>query len=153
MSDLQQRTVTIERTFNAPLPLVWEAWTKPEHIAQWWSPGQGPMRIVTHEFTVGGKWQFAMGMPNGQEFISEGTYLEIVPQQRIVTTADFKPMTEDVELHVTFEAKGDQTLFTFKVVHKTVAYREQQEQMGIYNGWGGAFDRLSEFLLKLLAAS
>ena len=38
MNDLNNRTLTIERTFNAPLKVVWEAWSQPEHIAQWWGP-------------------------------------------------------------------------------------------------------------------
>ncbi len=146
MSDLNDRTVTIEKTFKAPLKAVWEAWTLPEHLAKWWAPGGMEMTIVEHEFKVGGKWKYTMPMPDGSEFISEGTYKEIVELEKIVTTADFRPMTHDVELHVLFEAVGDDTKFTFRVVHGTVAYREQQEKMGIYNGWGSAFERLDSLL-------
>jgi uncharacterized protein YndB with AHSA1/START domain len=95
---------------------------------------------------VGGKWKYAMAMPDGNDFISEGTYLEIVPQQKIVTSADFKPMTEGVELHIILEAVGTATKFIFKVIHPTAEYKIQQEKMGIYNGWGSTFDRLETFL-------
>ena len=146
MSDLNSRTVTIERTFKAPLELVWEAWTKPEHIAHWWGPKGMDIKIEAHNFIVGGKWKYTMLMPDGNEFISEGEYLEIEDGKKIVTTANFLPMTENVELHMMFEAKGEQTQFTFLVVHPTEKYRIQQEKMGIYNGWGSAFDRLEAFL-------
>lgn len=149
MSDLAKRTITIEKTFNAPLQLVWEAWTTSEHIVKWWAPAGMTMNVIEHEFKVGGKWKYSMPMPNGDEFLSEGTYKEIVEFKKIITSADFKPMTENVELQVLFEAYGDKTKFTFHVIHPTEEYCKQQEEMGIYNGWGSAFDRLSTTLEKL----
>ena len=146
MSNASNRTLTIEKIFNAPLQLVWDAWTQPEHIPNWWGPkGMNP-KVIEHDFRVGGKWKYTMTMPNGQEFITEGTYKEIIEQQKLVTSADFKPMTEGVELHVYFEADGDKTKFTFSVIHPTEEYCLQQEKMGFYNGWGSTFDRLNDFL-------
>ncbi|MEM6342476.1 MAG: SRPBCC domain-containing protein [Bacteroidota bacterium] len=140
------RTLTIERTLNAPLRLVWEAWSEPKHLANWWGPKGMAIEVLEFDFTVGGKWKFKMPMPNGQEFISEGVYSEIIPMEKIVTSADFKPMTVGVEMHMIFEAKGEQTQFTFHVVHETAEYCKQQEEMGFYNGWGAAFDRLAMHL-------
>ncbi len=140
------RTVTIERTYDAPIDLVWEAWTNPEHIANWWGPKGMNTRILEHNFEDGGSWKYAMTMPDGNDFISEGTYVEITPKTKIITSADFKPMTQGVELHILLEADGDKTKFTFKVIHPTEAYKIQQEKMGIYNGWGSTFDRLEAFL-------
>ena len=146
MNDLNKRTLTIEKTFNAPLKLVWEAWSQPEHIGQWWGPKGMETKVIVHEFKVGGHWKYVMQMPNGGEFITEGIYSEIIEHEKIVSSADFKPMTEGVELHVHFEESGTQTKFTFKVVHKTAAYCKQQEQMGFYNGWGSTFERLDKFV-------
>ncbi len=148
-NDLTNRTLTLERTFNAPIDLVWEAWTQPEHVAKWWAPQGMDLEVIEHDFSVGGKWKYAMPMPDGNQFISEGVYLEIVPQKKIVTTADFKPMTEGVELHIQFEKDGDQTKFTFSVIHETEEYCKQQEEMGFYNGWGSAFERLDKMLNDL----
>jgi len=147
-SNKTNRTVTIERVYNAPISLVWEAWTNPEHIANWWGPKGMKTRVLTHEFKVGGIWKYAMAMPDGKDFISEGTYSEIVPFKKIVTSADFKPMTQGVELQILLEEDGENTKFTFKVVHPTEAYKIQQEKMGIYNGWGSTFDRLEVFLTQ-----
>ncbi len=148
MNDLNDRTLTIERTFNAPLKLVWKAWSQPEHIAQWWGPKGMETKVLEHDFKVGGHWKYVMQMPNGGEFIAEGTYSEIVEFEKIVSSADFKPMTEGVELHVHFEESGTQTKFVFKVIHETAAYCKQQEQMGFYNGWGSTFDRLDNFVAR-----
>jgi uncharacterized protein YndB with AHSA1/START domain len=146
---MNDRTVTIERTFDAPVDLVWAAWTKPEHIANWWSPKGIKTKIIEHEFKVGGKWKFVMPMPNGTEFTAEGVYLEIVKNKKIVSKADFKPMTEGVEIQAIFKTNGDKTDFIFNVVHPTAEYRIQQEKMGILNGWGSVFNRLEELLKSI----
>lgn len=148
---MDNKTITMERTLSAPVALVWEAWTQPDHIAKWWGPKGMKTKIVTHEFKVGGHWKFTMDMPNGNEFISEGTYSEIIVNEKIVTSANFRPMTEGVELHILLAADGDKTLFTFKVVHPTEEYCKQQEQMGIYNGWGSVFNGLEEHLSTMEA--
>lgn len=146
---MNDRTVTIKRTFDAPIELVWTAWTQSEHIANWWSPKGIKTRIVEHEFSVGGKWKFVMPMPDGKEFIAEGIYTEIVQFKKIVSKADFKPMTEGVEIQAMFKENGNKTDFIFHVVHPTVEYRIQQEKMGILNGWGSVFDRLKELLKSI----
>ncbi|NMH88683.1 SRPBCC domain-containing protein [Flavivirga algicola] len=150
MSDLSNRTLTIEKTFNAPVQLVWDAWTQSEHILKWWAPNGMDLKVIEHDFKVGGKWKYTMQMPDGTEFISEGAYTEIVELEKIVTSADFKPMTENVELQAYFEAVGEKTKFTFNVVHATPEYCKQQEEMGFYNGWGSAFERLVKHLEVLV---
>lgn len=147
--DATKRTLSIKKVFDAPIKLVWEAWTNPDHVIQWWAPKGMKINVMEHDFKVGGKWKYSMPMPDGNLFISEGKYLEIVPQKKIITTADFRPMTEGVELHVLFEADGEKTNFTFSVVHKTEEYCKQQEKMGFYNGWGSAFDRLNALVKTL----
>jgi len=146
MSDTKNRTLTIEKTFDAPIDLVWEAWTSPEHIAKWWGPKGMETRIVKHDLVVGGAWEFAMTMPDGNDFIGEGIYSAIEKPSRLVTSANFRPMTEGVELEVLLVADGEQTHFTFNVLHETEEYCQAQEKMGFYNGWGSTFERLKEMV-------
>lgn len=148
-NDLAKRILTLNRTFDAPVELVWEAWTDPEHIAQWWGPKGMQVEVVEHSFKVGGKWRYIMEMPNKSQFISEGVYSEIKQFEKIISSADFKPMTEGVELRALFTRKGDKTDFTFSVVHPTEEYRRQQEEMGFYNGWGSVYDRLAQYVVTL----
>ena len=143
-NDLSKRILSIKRTFNAPIATVWEAWTEPEHIVQWWAPKGMEVKVIHHEFRVGGNWKYTMQMPDGTEFISEGVYTEIVMFRKIVTSASFKPMTEDVILQTIFEENGASTNFLFSVIHPTEEYCKQQEKMGFYNGWGSALNRLEE---------
>lgn len=145
----KDRVLTIEKTFNAPIDLVWDAWTDPEHIAYWWGPKGMKINVEIHEFKEGGKWKYSMPMPDGNHFITEGVYTTIVEKQKIVTTADFKPMTEGVILEILFEADGDQTHFVFNVIHETAEYAKQQEKMGFFNGWGSVFNNLGTYLEDL----
>jgi len=149
-NDAKNRTLSLKKVFNAPVELVWDAWTNSEHVVQWWAPKGMQINVIEHDFKVGGKWKYSMPMPGGNLFISEGVYLEIEPYKKIVTTADFKPMTEAVEMHVSFEEDGDKTNFTFSVIHATEEYCRQQEKMGFYNGWGSAFDRLEALVNSLV---
>jgi uncharacterized protein YndB with AHSA1/START domain len=149
-NDFDKRVLTLKRTFHAPIELVWEAWTQPDHIAQWWGPKGMEVKVVEHDFKVGGKWKYVMLMPDGNEFISDGVYSEIVELAKIVTSANFRPMTAGVEIHALFERIGDKTSFTFSVVHPTEEYCKQQEKMGFYNGWGSAFDRLDGYLVSYI---
>ena len=148
-NDLAKRTLSLKKTFDAPIELVWEAWTKPEHIAHWWGPKGMKTKIVEHDFRIDGKWKYTMAMPDGSQFIGEGVYLAIVKLKNIFSSANFKPMTEGVEIHALFEKNGTKTNFIFSVIHPTEEYKMQQEKMGFYNGWGSTFDRLESFLATL----
>ena len=142
----KKKTLTIEKVLDAPISLVWDAWTKPEHIANWWGPKGMETKIINHDFEVGGSWKYSMMMPDGNEFIAEGTYAEIEEPNKIITSADFKPMTEGVTMYVLLSESDGKTNFTFHVVHETEEYCKQQEEMGFYNGWGSVFERLEELL-------
>ncbi|HYD20455.1 MAG TPA: SRPBCC domain-containing protein [Flavipsychrobacter sp.] len=143
------RTLSIKKILKAPVQTIWDIWTEPGHIAQWWAPKGMKTEVLEHDFRVGGRWRYSMPMPDGSEFVSEGTYIEIEPLKKIVTTADFRPMTENVELHILFEANGDETIFTFSTIHATEEYKMKQEKMGFYNGWGSAFERMEVLATSL----
>jgi uncharacterized protein YndB with AHSA1/START domain len=148
-NEISKRVLTLKRTFNADIKIVWEAWIQPEHIAQWWGPKGMHVNVIQHEFKPGGKWKYVMLMPDGNEFISEGVYSEIIELKKIVTSANFIPMTEGVILQILFEENDDKTNFTFSVIHPTEEYCKQQEKMGFYNGWGSTFNRLETFVSTL----
>jgi len=90
-NETNNRTLSLKRTFNAPLKLVWEAWTQPEHIALWWGPKGMDTKVIEHDFRVGGRWKYTMEMPDGNEFISDGVFSEIIELEKIFSSANFKP--------------------------------------------------------------
>ncbi len=148
MNDLKSRTLTLERTFDAPRPLVWEAWTQPKHIAAWWGPGMNT-EVVEHNFYVGGKWHYLMTTQDRQAYTAEGIFSTIIDFEKICSSASFKPMTEGVDIEAIFEALGEKTKFTFNVIHPTEAYCKFQQEMGVMNGWGANFRGLENYLSSL----
>lgn len=149
VNEIEKRTLTLKRTFDAPRKLVWEAWTQPEHIANWWGPPGMKTKVKKHDFTIGGAWQYTMTMPDGNDFVAHGVYSEIKAPELIETSANFIPMTEGVTIVAHFIDANEKTEFVFKVIHPTEEYCKQQEDMGFYNGWGSTFDRLNEYLANL----
>jgi uncharacterized protein YndB with AHSA1/START domain len=151
LDGIEKRTLTIERKFNAPRNLVWEAWTQPEHIAKWWGPKGMKTSIKKHDFQVGGAWEYCMEMPDGKEFISHGIFSRIEAPQLLETSANFIPMTEGVTIVVEFAEVTEYTDLTFRVIHPTEEYCRQQEKRGFYNGWGSVLKGLDEHLQQTIA--
>lgn len=143
---MENRTLTIKRTLDAPIQLVWDAWTKAEHLVRWWGPKGMETQVITHDLRAGGAWKFIMKMSDGRDFIAEGEYQKILEPILLVTTANFRPMTEGVVLEIHLKEEAGKTQFTFHVIHETEEYCRQQEAMGFYNGWGSTFERLEELL-------
>ena len=87
-----------------------------------------------------------MKMKDGNAFVAEGQYERIEAPTLLITSANFRPMTEGVTMEVHLKADGNKTQFTFNVIHPTAEYCKAQEEMGFYNGWGSAFERLAGML-------
>ena len=149
-TDFSKRVLVLVRTFNAPKKLVWEAWTQPEHIGQWWGPRGMTTKVEKMDFRVGGKWKYLMITADGKEFPASGVFSEIKEFEKIVSSADFEPVTHDVIISAVFEDLGDKTKLTFSVIHPSEEYCTKQEKMGVMNGWGANFEGLEKYLITLV---
>jgi uncharacterized protein YndB with AHSA1/START domain len=79
-----EREIVIARTFDAPRELVWELWTKPEHIARWWGPQGFTTSIEEFDLRTGGRFKHVMRGPDGTAYPNLSVFREIVPLERIV---------------------------------------------------------------------
>lgn len=133
------REVVVTRAFNAPARIVYDAWTRPELFTRWWVPRSMGMvlRSCTLDVRVGGKYRLEFE-PHGMAFF--GTYIEVVPQKRLVWTneegGEDGPVTT-----VTFEEKGGQTLLVMRELHPS---KEALDAAGT-----GAADALVETFQQL----
>lgn len=84
MSTGNNNELVITRTFDAPRALVWQAWTDPEHVMQWWGPAGFNNETCTSDLRVGGRFQLEMRAPDGNVYPCIGTFREIVNHERIV---------------------------------------------------------------------
>jgi uncharacterized protein YndB with AHSA1/START domain len=83
-ANASERELVITRVFDAPRRLVFEAWTKPEHLALWWGPKGFTLPVCEMEFRAGGRFRLVMRGPDGKDYPFQGAYLEIVEPERIV---------------------------------------------------------------------
>jgi uncharacterized protein YndB with AHSA1/START domain len=76
--------IVISRILHAPRELVWDAWTNPKHVVNWWGPRGFTNTTKRHEFRVGGYWEHVMHGPDGTDYPNKAKFLEIVPHERII---------------------------------------------------------------------
>lgn len=149
--------LVLERVVDVPCGLVWDAWTKPEHLKAWFTPA--PWKTVDCEVDLrpGGAFKTVMQSPEGQRFPSSGCYLEIVPKSKLVWTSALlpgyrpavltaKPGHECEELAMTaiilLEAQGTKTKYTAIALHGDPESRKRHADMGFHDGWGKALEQL-----------
>jgi uncharacterized protein YndB with AHSA1/START domain len=137
---------TIVRVFDAPREAVWRAWTEPEQLARWFGPRgvSTPADKIRIDLRPGGVASLVMvDDASGGEYPNTGTYLEVVPSERLVWKDDgFPDGTGAGTVTVTLRDLGGKTELTLHAVADfTETERAQAEA-----GWGSSFDRLAEVL-------
>lgn len=100
---------------DAPIELVWEVWTKPDHIRNWWGPNGFTSTIEKMEVKNGGEWIFAMHGPDGTHFPNKTIFREVIPYKKLVHE-HFSPNFIAI---INFHSKGDKTLLTWYKLYET----------------------------------
>ncbi len=143
------REIIITRLIDAPPARVFDAWTDPEQVAQWWGP-RG-FTTTTHKMEVkpGGVWRFVMHGPDGRDYQNKITYLEVVKPERLVYRhggdEDLEPVS--FETTVTFVPQGNKTMVTMRAVFPTAAERDRvAKEYGAVEGGKQTLARLDEHL-------
>jgi uncharacterized protein YndB with AHSA1/START domain len=140
----------IERFIDAPVRLVWEALTRPEHLMEWYMPRPWG-RVARTEMDVrpGGVFSIDIATADGQEYPKLGCYLEVIPMERLAWTSmlfpGFRPAVFDdipITAIVTMETVGAGTRYVFMALHRNEADLETSKASGFYEGTGMAVDQL-----------
>jgi uncharacterized protein YndB with AHSA1/START domain len=144
-SDLEVRTM---REFDAPLELVWDVLTKPEHVRHWFAPFEDRVTECEIDLRVGGDYHIVFVTPDGKECSFRGTYSEVEPPTRSVATWLFEgwPDAEAVETVELHETDGVTTLTM------NLAFRDEAGRAHMTRGDGqdSSFDKLEDYLRSLL---
>jgi uncharacterized protein YndB with AHSA1/START domain len=160
METLQKtKELTISRTFDAPVDIVWRAWTKPEIIKQWWGPKWFTTPYFIMDFKVGGKYLNCMRSPDDVDYWGTGVYKEIVPLKRIVCTDSFSNtegkiisaalygMSPDYppEMLITIEFEDLNGKTKMTLTHEGVPEFDHEN---CSKGWNQSLDKLDELLKR-----
>lgn len=147
--------ILITRAFNAPRRLVYRAWTTPALVRRWWSGQLGEMTVAEIDLRVGGRWRYAMLTPDGTEVAFHGTYREIVPDERIVTTEVFEmpgmelPDAEAPLNVITFAERDGRTTLSLLVQTSSRELRDMIVGSGMEVGTQAGWDLLEEIAIAL----
>jgi len=149
-----ENELLICRLIDAPVENVYRAWTEPALLKEWFCPKPWTVAKVESDLRVGGTSRMVMRSPEGQEFPSEGVYLEIVPNKKLVFTDAFTsawvPSGKAFFLGIIeFEARGNQTMYTARARHWNKSDRDEHSKMGFEEGWGKCADQLEALAQKL----
>jgi uncharacterized protein YndB with AHSA1/START domain len=147
-----EREFVVTRTFDAPARLVFEAWTNPELLKQWWAPKAMGISLVSCEVDAraGGSYRFGFGQDGTETMAFFGKYLEVKPHSRLVWTNEEGNAGEAVTT-VTFEENAGKTLLVLRERHPSK--EAVDEAIGFGEGLRETFKQLDELLVTLGQAS
>ena len=146
--------ILIARAFDAPKHLVYRACTEPELIKRWWSGLRGEVTSVEVDVRVGGRWRYVMFANEGFEVAFHGTYREVVPDERLVSTELYEGVPDatedDATLNTTtFEESDGVTTLTTLVECHTREVRDMIIDSGMEGGLQEAMDKLEQVAASL----
>lgn len=142
------RELVLSRLIAAPREKLFRCWTEPSLITQWFTPPPWKTIHAEIDLRAGGSSLVVMQGPDGTEMPHRGVYLEVVPNERLVSTDAYVSAWEPSDnpfmtLVLTFEAAGPgQTLYTARARHWSEEARRKHEEMGFHEGWGIATSQL-----------
>jgi uncharacterized protein YndB with AHSA1/START domain len=148
--------ILITREFAAPKHLVYKAWTTPELVKRWWNAKRGEVTIAEIDLRVGGKWRWVMIADGGLEVGFHGEYLELVPDERIVTTEVYEGLPDGVSEEeggtvntATFVEADGRTTLTLLIQAANKTSRDAIIDSGMEAGLQDALDLLEQVVLSL----
>jgi len=148
--DTSAREIVVSRKFNAPRDLLFEAWTDPKHVSNWWGPVGFTTTTHSGDFQPGGIWRFTMHGPDGRDYENKVEFLEFLRPERLTYRHIGVPDSPDDVLftsRVTFEEADGGTQLTMRMVFSTVAERDRvAEQYGAIKGGEDTLSRLAEHI-------
>jgi len=143
-SNTKDRELFLSRTLNAPVALVWEMWTAPQHIANWWGPNGFTTTISTMDITPGGKWDLVMHGPDGTDYDNQSRFTEVIEHQKLVYEhlSDPKFVTT-----IEFVAQGEKTLLTWHMLFQSAEqFIEVVKKYGADEGLKQNIEKLEVYL-------
>ncbi|MEA3245350.1 MAG: SRPBCC domain-containing protein [Gemmatimonadota bacterium] len=137
------------RVFDAPIALIFDAYTKPEHIAKWLlGPDGWTMPVCEMDLRPGGAWRWGWAKGDGRTLEMTGKILEVVPPARLVMTENWGPPWPETTNDITFTAVGNQTLVTCIIKSRDGESRDAALATGATSGMDTSFARLDALLAK-----
>ncbi len=152
--DKSKKTAFINREFDADLSLVWDAFTQPEILDQWWAPKPWSSKTKVMNFEPGGRRFYAMVSPEGLERWSLQRYISISPKTHFKFLNAFADENENPELpgsewDLTFSETNGKTKVTVSIYNESLERMEKMIEMGFKEGFTMTLKSLEALLATL----
>lgn len=139
--------IHIKRLYDAPVKMVWEAWTDPAQVAKWWGPRGFTLTTHSKELKVGGIWHYTMHGPDGTDYPNKTLYHEVIPQQLLVYDhGGYDERAPLFRVRVTFKEIKGKTQMDMAMILPTPEEAEKTRQFIKMAGGNSTWDRLAEYL-------
>ncbi len=115
IENLENRELRISKMLNAPVDLVWEAWTNPEQLGSWWAPAGFTTTIHKMEVKEGQEWLMTLHGPDGKNYPNKSIFREIIPLKKIV----YHHFYPEFLATAVFEPKGHETSLEWTLLFET----------------------------------
>lgn len=142
-TQIGDREITVTRVFDAPVDLVFDSWTKEEHLSKWWGPQGFTLTSQTFDMKPGGTWQFIMHGPDGVDFPNTNVFVEVVKPKRIVFKHDVFP---HFLATAAFEDLDGKTKLTYTTIFEETAAVFEKVKTYAAPGAKQTMERLEEHL-------
>jgi uncharacterized protein YndB with AHSA1/START domain len=147
-----ESTILMTRVFDAPRELVFDAWTDPRHVGQWWGPRGFTTTTFEMDVRPGGEWRFVMHGPDGRDYPNRIVFSEVVRPQRLAYAHRGDDESEPVsfQVTVTFDDVGGRTRLTMRSQFPSAEERDRViREYGAVEGGKQHLERLAEFVAKV----
>jgi len=141
------REVVMTRVFHAPRKLVFEAWTTPKYLQRWLLGPEGwTMPVCEIDLRPGGAWHFAWRNSDGTEMSMRGTYKEVKPPERLVSTESWGPEWPETLNTIELHEENGITTMTLTILYVSKEARDNALKTGMADGVEASFGRLEKVL-------
>jgi uncharacterized protein YndB with AHSA1/START domain len=152
--DKSTKTAFINREFDADLSLVWDAFTQPALLDQWWAPKPYASKTKVMNFEVGGRRFYAMVSPEGQEHWSVQKYTSISPKTNFKFLNAFADQDENLQLpgsewDLNFSEQNGTTKVSISIYNESLERMEKMIEMGFKEGFAMALNNLEDLLMTV----
>ena len=156
----------VERVFQAPCDIVWQAWTEPERLILWWGPADHIMTVNRFDLFPGGMFHYGLRSLRGLETWGRLVFIDVTPPEKLAFVNSYSNVSADITRHTsiadypmeilnicTFKEISQETIFSMKCRPQNATDREKkvfiQNHLNLKNALAATFDQLAQYLASM----
>jgi len=145
-TSVSDNEIFISRTFQAPRTVVFEAWTKAEHVRRWWDPSGMPLAVCEIDLRPNGAFRWVNLDGGGAELTFGGVYYEIVAPERLIFAVQTLPIKGNAVARLNFSESDGVTVLEMTIAFDSIEDRDTLLEMRMDDGTARTLENLAEYI-------